>query len=308
MDLIDGMRTFISIVECGSFKGAGDRLGLTNKLVSKYLATLETRVGEKLLHRTTRSLSLTEAGEIYLEGCRKILEVNDAVQIRLKAPSERLIGKLRVAVPASFGESFVSDATRLFLSEHPSLTVDLHMSDSQVDLAAGGFDLAIRIGNLRDSALVARKIGQTSRLVVASPNYLGRFGVPLHPDDLASHSCIRDTNDSDPNSWPFEIKGTLQRVPIMGRFSVNSATTCLQFARAGFGLVQCPDIFLMDDLKSGTLVPVLCGFPSGSISIQMVHLPTSFRPQKVTAFMEFLQALFLENFRPKVSTQSSITT
>ena len=294
MDLIDGMRTFIALVECGSFKAAGDRLGLTNKLTSKYLATLEQRVGAKLLHRTTRSLSLTEAGEIYLEGCRRILEVNDAVQAQLRAPGEGLIGKLRVAVPTSFGESFVGKATRRFLSEHPLLTVDLHMSDNQMDLAAGGFDLAIRIGNLRDSALVARKIGTTSRLVVTSPDYLSRFGTPLHPDDLAKHSCIRDMNDNDPNSWLFEINSTLQRVPVTGRFSVNSATMSLQFARAGFGIVQCPDIFLKEDLKSGQLVQVLGGFPSGSIGIQMVHLPTNFRPQKVTAFMDFLHAQFLE--------------
>lgn len=299
MDLIDGMRTFISVVECGSFKSAADRLGVSNKLASKYLATLEQRIGTKLLHRTTRSLSLTEAGEIYLEGCRKILEANEVMHARLKAPGEGLLGKLRVAVPTSFGESFVSNATRLFLSKHLSLTVDLHMSDSQVDLAAGGFDLAIRIGNLRDSALVARKIGQSSRLVVASPHYLSRFGAPLHPDDLANHSCIRDTNDNDPNSWRFEIKGTLQRVPITGRFSVNSATTSLQFARAGFGLVQCPDIFLREDLESGELVQVLADFPSGSISIQMVHLPTSFRPHKVTAFMDFLQRSFVQDCKSR---------
>lgn len=291
MDKIDGMRAFVAAVETGSFTAAGARLGISNKLVSKYIVTLEKQLGATLLHRTTRTLSLTDPGERYLGGARKVLASLAEAETDLRGV-EGLAGRLRVAAPLTFGEGFVTHATRAFLAQHPNVAVDLHLSDQMVDLAQGGFDLAVRIGNLRDSALRSRRLGETQMRVVASPKYLRERGVPRHPDDLRRHACIRDTNAATYNHWRFEIDGQHVRIPVAGSFAANSAPACLVLARAGDGVFICPDIFLKDDLQQGTLVQVLEGFPSGSVTIQVVRLPSQFSNEVARTYTAHLSRAF----------------
>lgn len=295
MDLVDGMRSFVAVVESGSFTAAGARLGISNKLVGKHVAGLEQRVGMSLLHRTTRTLSLTEAGERYLAGARHVLDAVDRADADLRGAGG-MAGRLRVAAPLTLGEQLVTDATRRFLSQYPETKVELHLSDHVVDLAQGGFDLAIRVGNLRNSSLIARRLGETAMRVVASPDYLSRHGCPKHPDDLATHCCIRDTNAATYNHWRFEIDGHLVQVPVAGRFAANSAPACLDLARAGDGVFICPDIFLEADLASGRLVQILGDYPSDTIAIQMLRLPSGFSRVKSEAFMDVLRARYMQAY------------
>ncbi|MBB4250594.1 DNA-binding transcriptional LysR family regulator [Rhizobium sp. BK008] len=288
MDKIDGMRTFVAAVEAGSFAAASERLGISGKLVSKYIATLEADLRMNLLHRTTRSMSLTHDGRIYLEGCRRVLNELDLMDMSLEA-SSGLKGTLRVAAPLTFGETVVATAILEFMDLHPEVTVELELSDEYVDLAEDGFDLAVRIGTLKDSSLVARKLGEARLLVVAAPSYIERHGAPAHPDELSSHICIRDANNPDPNRWPFLIEGKQIQVSVTGPFLSNSPPACLIPARAGKGIFICPDVFLADDLAQGRLVQLLAGFPSRMIAIQTVQLPSAFRKPKVAAFINVLR-------------------
>ena len=288
LDQIDGMRTFVAVVEAGSFSAASKRLGITNKLASKYIATLESRLGMNLLHRTTRSMSLTPEGRSYLEGCRKVLNEVELLETSLDA-SAGLKGTLRIAAPLTYGDTVVSAAAQSFLAAHPEVTVELVLSDQYVDLAEGGFDLAVRIGDLKDSRLIVQKLGETDLKVVAAPSYIEQFGAPTHPSQLTDHTCIRDANNPDPNRWPFLIDGQLVQIPVSGPFITNSPPACLMPTRSGKGIFICPDAFLTEDLKTGRLRHLLTDFPSRTISIQTVQLPSAFRKPKVKAFIEALR-------------------
>ncbi|MEM9497940.1 MAG: LysR family transcriptional regulator [Pseudomonadota bacterium] len=289
MDRIDGMHSFVAVVETGSFSAAGQRLGISNKLVSKRVAQLERQVGMTLLHRTTRSMSLSHEGERYLEGARRVLAEVEQLETEFDG-SDGLKGTVRVAAPLTYGDLAVAGAASRFVKEHPDMTVELDLSDRYVDLAKGGFDIAIRIGHLNDSTLVVRKLGETAMKVVAAPSYLKRHGVPMHPAELCEHVCIRDANHPDPNRWPFHIDGQHVQVPVSGPFLANSPPACLVPTRAGLGIFVCPDVFLRDELDSGRLTEILPEFHSRTLPIQSVQLPSAFRKPRVRAFVDFMRA------------------
>lgn len=291
MDQIDGMRTFVAVVETGSFSAASKRLGISNKLVSKYIATLEARLRMKVLHRTTRSMSLTSEGRTYLEGCRRVLSEIDALESSLDFSGE-FKGKIRIAAPLTYGETVVTKAALAFMQAHPKMVIEIDMSDEYVDLAQGGYDVAIRIGALKDSSLKARKLGETNLFVVAAPSYIDVHGEPTHPDELSAHICIRDANNPDPNRWPFLIEGKTVHIPVAGPFIANSAPACLLPTYAGKGIYICPNVFLRDDLESGRLVRLLSGFHSRTIGIHALRLSSEHQNPKVAAFVEFMRKQF----------------
>jgi DNA-binding transcriptional LysR family regulator len=233
-------------------------------------------------------MSLTQDGRIYLEGCRRVLNEIDLLDTSL-ASSRGLKGMLRVAAPLTFGDTVVAAAALEFMQAHSEVTVELQLSDDYVDLAEEGFDLAVRIGALKDSSLVARKLGEARLLVVAAPSYIEQHGAPMHPDELSAHVCIRDANNPDPNRWPFFIDGQQVHIPVAGPFIANSPPACLMPTRAGKGIFICPHVFLGDDLERGSLVQLLSGFPSRTIAIQTVQLPSAFRKPKVDAFVTCLR-------------------
>jgi DNA-binding transcriptional LysR family regulator len=285
VDRIDGMKSFVAVVESGSFAAAGRRLGISNKLVSKRVAQLENMVGLNLLNRTTRSMSLTHEGERYLEGARRVLAELERLETEFDA-SKGLKGSVRVAAPVTYGDTAVAAAANRFMKKHPNVTVELDLSDHYVDLAKGGFDIGIRIGALSDSSLVVRKLGETHMKIVATPAYLEEYGAPSHPTELSDHICIRDTNNPDPSRWPFQIEGQTVQVPVSGPFLANSPPACLVPTRAGRGIFICPDVFLGDDLETGKLVELLPGFHSRTVAIQSVQLPSAFRKPRVKAFVD----------------------
>ena len=292
MDRIDGLRTFVSVVEAGSFTAASDRLGISKKLASKYLGELEAEVGVRLLNRTTRSLSLTSAGQRFLPRAVGLVESYDQLLADVRETDRGLAGTLRVAAPVTFGELFLHEALSVFREEHPELFIDLRLSDRFVDLAAEGFDLALRIGALDDSALMSRRLGETDLIVVGTPDYLAAHGRPEHPNDLKHHCCIRDSNLRAGHSWPFEISGAMRRHAVTGGFQVNSATAVRSSVLRGDGLGLCPDFAVARDIASGQLQRVLVDFPSGTLGIHAVFNEARHLPARTRAALDFLATYF----------------
>lgn len=290
MDSVDGMRVFVASVETGSFSGAAARLGMSPKLASKYMAELEARLGARLLQRTTRRLGLTAAGERLMARAPDWLSELDDMTGELRETRGGVCGTLRISAPVTYGELLVFPLVRRFRAAHPDLVVDLRLSDRFVDLAAEGIDVAIRIGRLDDSALIARRLGQTSLLVVASPDHLNRAGRPENLDDLSRHPCIRDTNMRGDGSWPLTLDGQMHRVAVSGSYLVNSARLARDLAVEGEGVALCPDYMIEDDLDAGRLehvLPPLCG---PRLDIHAVYLRQRRLARRTRAFLDFVAA------------------
>jgi DNA-binding transcriptional LysR family regulator len=288
MNLVDGIRVFVASVETGSFSGAAARLGMSPKLASKYMAELEAQLGTRLLHRTTRRLGLTAAGEQLMARAPDWLNELDEMTGDLREARRGLSGTLRVSAPVSYGELLVLPLLRRFRAPHPDLVVDLRLSDRFVDLAAEGIDVAIRIGRLDNSALIARKLGQTSLLLVASPAHLDQAGRPETLGDLAGHTCIRDTNMRGDGAWPLTLDGQLHRISVAGPYLVNSARLSRDLAVEGEGIALCPDYMVQADLESGLLEHVLPQVCGPRLDIHAVHIGQRRQARRTRAFLDFL--------------------
>jgi DNA-binding transcriptional LysR family regulator len=288
MDLVDGMRVFVASVETGSFSGAAARLGMSPKLASKYMAELEAQLGTQLLHRTTRRLGLTAAGEQLLSRAPDWLNELDEMTGELREARRGLSGTLRVSAPVTYGELRVLPLMRRFRAPHPDLVVDLRLSDRFVDLAAEGIDVAIRIGRLDTSALIARKLGQTSLLLVASPAHLDLAGRPETLDDLARHTCIRDTNMRGDGAWPLTLDGQMHRVTVSGPYLVNSARLARDLAVEDEGIALCPDYMVQADLDAERLKHVLPQVGGPQLEIHAVYIGQRRLARRTRAFLDFV--------------------
>lgn len=284
MDFVDGVRVFVAAVQTGSFAGAAARLGISNKLASKYLAQLEDRLGTRLLQRTTRKLGMTPAGERFMARAPGWLEDLDEMASDIREEREGITGLIRVSAPLTVGELHVQDMLRRFAKPHPGVGIDLRLSDRYVDLAADGIDLAIRIGRLDAASLVARKLGETELLAVASPEYLHSAGEPATAEDLLAHDCIRDTNMRGGPGWPLGEGGGLA---VTGRFMVNSARAARDLAVAAEGIALCPDYVVREDLESGRLRHLLVDLRGPKLPINAVYLQGRRPPRRLRALIEF---------------------
>lgn len=287
MDLVDGIRVFVASVETGSFSGAAARLGMSPKLASKYIGELEAQLGTQLLHRTTRRLGLTAAGEQLMARAADWLNDLDEMTGELRETGRGLSGTLRVSAPVTYGELLVLPLMRRFRALHPDLVIDLRLSDRFVDLAAEGIDVAIRIGRLDNSALIARKLGQTSLLLVASPDHLAHEGRPETLDDLARHTCIRDTNMRGDGAWPLTQDGQMQRITVSGPYLVNSARLARDLVVEGEGIALCPDYMVQTDLDAGRLEHVLPQVCGPKLDIHAVYLGRRLA-RRTRAFLDFV--------------------
>jgi DNA-binding transcriptional LysR family regulator len=288
MDIVDGIRVFVGAVETGSFSGAAARLGILAKLASKYMAEFEERLGSRLLQRTTRRLGLTAAGEQLLQRAPDWLADLDDMTAGLRDTRKGLSGTLRISASVTFGELRLRTILRRFREPHPDLTIDLRLSDRYVELAAEGIDVAIRIGRLDDSALVARKLGRTKLLLVAAPSYLDWMGRPGGLDDLPANACIRDTNLRGNGAWPLLQDGALRLVAVNGPFMVNSPRMARDLARDGEGIALCPDYLVRDDLADGTLENVLPRHCGPELDIHAVYLSQRRLSHRTRALLDFL--------------------
>lgn len=286
---IGSMVVFARVVEAGGFSAAARRLDLSKSAVSKQISRLEARLGVRLLNRSTRRISLTEAGRVYYEGCQRTIEAAESAESALGGLTERPSGHLRVSAPMSFGIGHVAPLLGDFLRRYPDITMDLELNDRQVDLIAEGFDLAIRIGELPDSSLVARRLAPSLLLLCAAPSYLERQGIPEQPEDLSDHRCLIYSYGALGNRWRFRGPEADRRVKIAGPLAVNNGEVLAQAAVDGLGIVALPSFIVCDALRSGRLVPVLPDWHLAErAAVHAVYPAARHLSPKIRAFVDFL--------------------
>jgi DNA-binding transcriptional LysR family regulator len=287
MDRSGEMETLVRVVQEGGFSAAARSLGLTQSAVSKVVGRLEQRVGTRLLTRSTRAIRLTEEGEAYYQASLSVIqELNDAEQA---ASAGAVAGRLRVNASIPFGAMFGPLVIPSFLAAHPNITIDFSVTDDVVDLLSQNADVAIRMGNLPDSALFARRLGESRRIVCASPAYLKRKGLPRGPDDLRDHDCLAFNFRRTRVGWPFRVKGQDLEQPIAGPLLVNNGETMKQMIRAGVGIGRVGLWHVAEEIKSGKLIPVLEKFnPGDTEMVHAVYIGGGKVPNRVRAFIDHL--------------------
>ncbi|AUH49442.1 LysR family transcriptional regulator [Chromobacterium sp. ATCC 53434] len=280
----EGMQEFVAVADGGSFTGAARRLGISVAQVSRQVGQLEARLGAKLLYRTTRQLSLTEAGDVYLAHCRQLLESLDdaeqAVSLLQAAPR----GLLKLTAPLAYGNSHIAPLLLDFMQRYPQLEASLDLSNQVKDLVHGGYDLAIRIGNLTDSSLMARKLAQRRHHVCASPAYLARHGEPKRPQDLPQHQCLQIGKDG----WHLQVGGRRQTFRVQGPLRCSAAAPLAEAAVRGMGLAQLPDYYVTGHLASGALVEVLADYAEPDEGIWALYPHNRQLSPKVRLLVDFL--------------------
>ncbi|RAK62302.1 LysR family transcriptional regulator [Phenylobacterium kunshanense] len=287
MDRLDEIRAFVAVADARSFTQGARKLDVSGAQVSKLVARLENRLGARLLNRTTRDVSLTDTGQAYLERARELLESFDVLEASVRdqaGPS----GTLKVSAPVSFGKNQLTPALLDFAAGCAAVSLDVSFSDRVVNLVEEGFDVAVRIGHLADSSLVARRLAAVRMVTCAAPAYLERAGVPAALEDLGQHEAILDTNARDPTVWRFGPHSDLRDVRVHGRLRFNGAEACVAAAVAGFGVVRTPAFAAAEDLRAGRLVPVLCNFEPELIHVHAVYPHARHLAAKVRAFVDFL--------------------
>lgn len=254
MDKIDRMRAFALVAKNASFTVAAQRMGRSARLVSKYVADLESALGVQLLNRTTRSVVLTDAGATYLSLCEPLLDGFDELEERVRNEQTSLRGVIHISAPTGFGTLRLAPSLARFAEKHPHVELDLQFSDRKVSIVEEGIDLAIRIGPMRDSSLKMRQLGLMPLVVCAAPAYLERAGTPTHPRALGAHACVLDGNMTEPTVWRFDIDGHEEAVQVNGRFRMSAPAGSARIAAAGAAIARCPAYTVADALKSGELV------------------------------------------------------
>lgn len=292
MDRITSMRVFARAASEGSLSAAARHLGMSPAMAAKHVNALEARLGVKLFHRTTRRLSLTEAGGTYLEACQRILPEIDEAEAAAASQRVKATGLLRMNVPLSFGARFVAPLIPEFARRHPEVKVELGLSDAQIDLIAGSWDLAIRIGHLADSPLHARKLGDSAMRLCAAPAYLDRRGVPRRVADLIQHNCLSYTLSAmqDARHWTFGKRGDI-RVAVNGDLIANNGDALLAAALGGQGIIYQPDFIVGDAIRSGALVELALDRPVVELGgIHVLYPPERRPPAKVRVMIDYLAA------------------
>ncbi|QXN25352.1 LysR family transcriptional regulator [Shewanella putrefaciens] len=288
MEHFSALPIFVTVVECGSFSAAGQKLGLSKSAISKRITQLEQHLGIQLLQRTTRSLSLTDAGARYFEYIRPAVQLTqeglDAISELQQTPK----GNLRISVPMVFGRLYIAPLIAEFLKRYPDIQLQMQMDDKTTDLIAGGFDLAIRIGELPDSSLIARKIAPCVSVICASPAYLAQHGLPIVPSELTQHNCLFYSYFQDGVEWSFLSPDGMQRIQPKGNYQVNNSDAIHLACLDGLGIANLPRFIVESDLQAGRLQTILADFPLPEHGIYAVYPQRKYLPTKVTVLIEFL--------------------
>ena len=294
MDRLATMRTFVSVAETGSFSETARLQGVSAPLVSRHVSDLESHLGIRLFNRTTRRVELSEAGEAYYPECVAVLEQIEATEARVAGLGEKPSGLLRVSVPMDFGRLFLGPALREFMSLAPEVRMDVRYEDREARILEEQVDVALRIGQLSDSALVARRLGSACVGCYASPDYLAEFGAPQSLDALRDHQLLAYSLSSTPGQWIFETDADAESVALAGRWrlSCNNGRVLAESACRGLGIVRLPEFLVQDHVDAGRLIEVLEEHRSTPLDIHAVMLHRQFRPAKVTAFVQFLAEYF----------------
>lgn len=292
MDRFQEMRAFVAVVDSGSFVRAADALALSKTAVSRLVGDLEARLGTRLLHRTTRRLSLTPEGEVFHDRCRQLLDGVAEAEAELSAHAGEAIGQLRINVPVSFGLLHLAPLWPAFMALHPKVMLDVTLSDRIVDLVDEGYDLAVRIARLQASSLVSRRLASTRLILCASPQYLSRHGAPAHPSELARHAVISYALLSMGERWEFEGPDGPVGVGVVPRMRSNSGDTCCAAAVQHQGIVLQPSFLVAPHLASGALVELLPQYRSIELGVYAVYPSRKHLTTKVRALVDFLVDAF----------------
>jgi len=292
MEQLTAMRMFTRLVQTGSFSAVAREAGVSQSSVSKRLAALEAKLGARLLARTSRKLSLTEVGSDYYERCLPILMEIDEAEASVSSMTGNPKGVLRVNVPVSFGQRHVIPRMTDYLLAYPNVKLDIMLLDRRVDLIAEGVDVAVRIGILDDSSLVARRLGDSPRLLVASRSYLDKWGRPNHPHELKNFDCLVYSLLGTGNIWNFQRQGKKYSVQVKGTFQSNNSDAVLQMALAGIGIMALPKWMSDPYIQNGELEVILPEYTPQGFPIQAVYPQNRYVPSKVRSFVSFLQQAF----------------
>ena len=296
IDHASEMAAFVRVVDSHGFSAAAPALGLSPSAVSKLVTRLETRLGVRLLQRTTRALHLTQEGEVFYTAAKRIVGEIEALEDQVTGQSGTPSGLLRVTTSLAFSAHQLAPVLSEFLARHPLVQVELLPTDRVIDMVEEGIDIAIRIGRLADTSFMARKIGEDKRLICAAPSYLARHGTPQRPEDLAQHNCLVSRDRSQLNRWPFKRDGQVFEIEVGGRVAVTEGEIQMQLALQGIGIVRLTRLTLAQAIRDGTLVPLLGDFAAydDAVPIHAVYPHRRHLAPKVPAFVNFL----IEKFTP----------
>lgn len=284
---LEAWAIFASVVDHKSFSGAADAIGVSKATVSKAITRLEAHLGQSLFHRTSRRLTLTENGKALADHAARILAEAHAAEEAAHDAAAAPTGMIRVAAPMTLGLLYLADLIAEFAAANPGIEIDLQLSDAKVDIVAEGFDIAVRIADLPDSSLRARRIGPITTHIVAAPAYLAKHGTPTHPAQLGEHACLPYTNVTGP--WRFTGPGGQEAaVRPAGPIRTNSGDALLPALRLGLGIGILPDFIVGDDLARGSLVPILTEWHTAPGALHLMTPPGALRPARVEALLTFL--------------------
>lgn len=292
MNKLNNMQVFCRIVELGTFSAVAAEMKLSTMMISKYVAQLENSLGVVLLHRTTRSLSLTSAGEAYYHRCKQLLEDLADLEASTAQLGERIKGQIKISAPIDFGGMYMVPAIEAYQRRYPEVKVSMSLDNKPPNLRMGRFDLSILVTDTLDPGVVARKIAETEISTYASPDYLIAKGWPQSVDDLVGHQCLHYVDTPHGDYWLFHVDGEVRKIKSEWVLASNNGRALCQAAALGMGIVQAPRLSVMPYLLSGDLVEILRDYRRPSVAIFVTYLQRRFYPAKLTSFVEFLLAYF----------------
>ena len=249
----EGVVEFVAVAEAHSFTAAAKRIGVSTAQVSRQISALEERLATKLLYRTTRKVSVTDAGQVYYQHCRQILDGLKEAELAMNNLQSTPTGKLKITAPVTYGERSIAPLLNNFVAKYPELNVQLHLTNQLINLVDEGYDLAIRLGKLEDSTMIAQRLSSRTHYVCASPDYLARFGVPHSLSELSKHNCLQGTLPY----WRFQEAGKVNNIEVNGNIRCNSGRALVDAALKGLGIVQLPDYYVLGSIESGQLISLL---------------------------------------------------
>ncbi|MEJ2590595.1 MAG: LysR family transcriptional regulator [Candidatus Thiodiazotropha sp.] len=293
MDRLDSLESFVAVVEAGQFSTAAERLGIGKSVVSRRVSELEEHLGARLLQRTTRRLSLTDAGREFYPRALQLLEDLAEAEQSVSSGQQAVRGRIRLATPLTFGLLHLAPLLNRFLERHPGVTLDLDMDDAQVNLIQEGIDLALRIGRMEDSSLIALPLATIRGLIVASPDYLARHGTPNTAQDLAGHRGLCYSNMPEPQKWRLTDRdGKTTTITMEMRLQTNNGDMLLEAAASGLGICISPTFIAYRSIREGRVVPILRDYSMLDATAYVVYPSRRFVPTRVRALVEFLQQQF----------------
>lgn len=297
MDRLNNMQVFCRIVELGTFAAVAREMNLSAMMISKYMAQLEESLGVALLNRTTRQISLTEAGEIYYYRSKQLLDDFSELDEYTSQLGRNVKGTLKISAPIDFGGIYMVPAIEAYYREFPDVKILMTLHNSHVNLSEGSFDLSILVTDSLDLGVVARKIAETRLCTYASPDYLAQYGRPGHIDELSMHRCLHYIDTPHKDYWIFRVGDEETKIKANWQFASNNGRALCQAAALGMGITQAPEISVANYLAQGKLVEILPEFRIPSLAIYATYLQRRFLPAKLTTFVEFLIQYFSETNR-----------